>query len=505
MSHTSRLVRRFHEVVSAHGGRICASDSGGNLSFRDLDKGARRLASGLSRTFGGSSRIALLAPASREWVQGYWGVTLSGNPIVPLVEIHPAAEHARALAAARVEGLLVSAELRGRADEALAALGRTHPALVLPRVLELEPLLASAAADTDVLPEVSGNAPAVLFFTSGTTGEPKGAVVTHDQLAALAEMVAAAWSVAPSDRLVHSLPLHHTHGLSVAFLVCFLSGASQYFLRRFASEPVWQAFGGSTMFMGVPTMHKRLLDAFDEQPAAVRAVWREGARSLRLITSGSAALPESVALRWHALVDQIPLERFGMTEVGVALSNPLHGERRVGSCGQVLPGMQVRIVDETGRDVAVGEPGEIWIRGPSVFAGYDADVRATEAMYCDGWLKSGDTATWLEGGYVKILGRTSVDIIKSGGYKLSALEIEEALRRHSMVDEVAVVGIPDSDWGETAVAAIVAKGPIDTESLREFLKQELAPYKIPRRFVQVEELPKNALGKVTKHTLRTRL
>ena len=149
MSHTSRLVRRFHEVVSAHGGRICASDSGGNLSFRDLDKGARRLASGLSRTFGGSSRIALLAPASREWVQGYWGVTLSGNPIVPLVEIHPAAEHARALAAARVEGLLVSAELRGRADEALAALGRTHPALVLPRVLELEPLLAELEGLSD--------------------------------------------------------------------------------------------------------------------------------------------------------------------------------------------------------------------------------------------------------------------------------------------------------------------------------------------------------------------
>jgi len=500
----SLLFERFHEVTRAHGGRTCATDDGGSLSFNEVANAAHRLARTLLSTVPRQCRIALFAPASRQWVQGFWGVTLSGNLVVPLVEVHPAAEHARSLLAAQVELLLVSSELRSRADEAIAILVRLEPTRVPPRVVELEPLLASStsAAEGPELSAPSGDAPVVLFFTSGTTGQPKGAVVSHDQLAALAQLVADAWRVAPSDRLVHSLPLHHTHGLSIAFLVCFLSGASQHFLRRFSSEAVWQELGRSTLYMGVPTMHKRLLDTFDEQPAGVRADWCEAARQLRLVTSGSAALPETVALRWHALSQKLPLERFGMTEVGVAISNPLEGERRVGSCGRVLPGMQVRIVDEAGHDVAPGDPGEIWIRGPSVFMGYDGDPAATEAAFSDGWFKSGDTATWLEGGYVKILGRTSVDIIKSGGYKLSALEIEEALRRHPQVDEVAVVGVPDADWGETVVAVIVGKKTIDTGNLREFLKQEVAPYKIPRRFVKVAELPKNALGKVTKHTLR---
>ncbi len=505
MTRSSLLVERFHQVTSAHGGRTCATDSAGSASFGDIAAAAHRLARALLTMAPHQSRVALFAPASREWVQGFWGVTLAGHLSVPLVELHPAAEHARSLAAARVELLLVSRELMPRAEEAVAALARLEPALAPPRVLELEPLFASEAAGADAtlaLHPPSGDTPAVLFFTSGTTGAPKGAVVSHDQLAALAALVAGAWRVEASDRLLHCLPLHHTHGLSIAFLVCFLNGASQHFLRRFSGEAVWQELGASTLFMGVPTMHKRLLDAFDTQPADSRARWREAARGLRLVTSGSAALPETVAWRWHALTDQLPLERFGMTEVGVALSNPLDGERRVGSCGRVLPGMQVRIVDEAGREVAPGEPGEIWIRGPSVFTGYDGDRNATDAAFTDGWFRSGDTATWLDEGYVKILGRTSVDIIKSGGYKLSALEIEEALRRHAEVDEVAVVGVPDSDWGETAVAVFVGRGPIEANALREFLKQEVAPYKIPRRFVQVDELPKNALGKVTKHALR---
>lgn len=504
MTTPSLLFERFHQVTSAHGARTCATDSAGSLSFREVAAGAHRLARALLGSLPRPSRVALFAPASCEWVQGFWGVTLSGNLIVPLVEIHPAAEHARSLTAARVELLLVSRELRSRADEAVATLVRLEPSLAPPRIVELEPLLASATAEVEPadLRAPSGDTPVVLFFTSGTTGEPKGALVSHDQLAALAQLVADAWRVGPRDRLLHCLPLHHTHGLSIAFLTCFLSGASQHFLRRFSGEAVWQQLGSSSLFMGVPTMHKRLLDTFEAEPPEMRAGWREAARGLRLVTSGSAALPETVALRWQALSEQLPLERFGMTEVGVALSNPLDGERRAGSCGRVLPGMQVRIVDEAGHDVRPGDPGEIWIRGPSVFVGYDGDRAATEAAFTDGWFRSGDTATWLEGGYVKILGRTSVDIIKSGGYKLSALEIEEALRRYAQVDEVAVLGVPDADWGESVVAVIVGRSAIDPSDLREFLKQEVAPYKIPRRFVQVDELPKNALGKVTKHTLR---
>jgi malonyl-CoA/methylmalonyl-CoA synthetase len=372
-------------------------------------------------------------------------------------------------------------------------------------VLELEALLESEPKLAQSAPLLEGTRAGVLFFTSGTTGTPKGVLLSHDQLAALARLVGSAWRVTASDRLVHCLPLHHTHGLGIAFLVCMLAGASQHFLQRFEAQAVWRAFDESTLFMGVPTMHKRLLDAYAAEPAEVQARWRAAAKRQRLITSGSSALPESLALGWAELCGSLPLERYGMTEVGVALSNPFEGERRAGSPGPVLPGMQVRLVDASGRDVAKDEPGEIWIRGPSVFSGYDADEAATSSSFCEGWFKSGDTAIWLDDGYVKILGRTSIDIIKSGGYKLSALEIEEATRRCAGVEDVAVVGVPDAEFGEIAVAVIVLKGQLEAETITRFLKAELAPYKVPRRIVFTSALPHNALGKVTKHLLRERI
>lgn len=495
----SRLLQGLADVVEKHGERVCALDADNTLTFSELSRSSRRLAHALSEGFGDASRVALLAPASVCWVQGFAGVIRAGRLLVPLVEIHPEREHARALESANVDLLLVASELLARAEGAVAAMapGRTRPSIEV-----LEPLLEREVPAAWQPPAVVGSAPGVLFFTSGTTGRPKGALVSHDQWAALAELVGTHWEISARDRLLHCLPLHHTHGLSIAFLVGLLAGASVRFLRRFVAADVWAAFGESTVFMGVPTMHKRLLDAFDEQPKSTQDLWREAARRQRLITSGSAALSEGVAERWRALTGRIPLERFGMTEVGVALSNPLHGERCLGSCGQVLPGMQVRIVDDQGGDTEPGQSGEIWIRGPSVFSGYDGDSEATAQAFHDGWFKSGDTATWLSDGFVKILGRTSVDIIKSGGYKLSALEIEEALRRHPDVDDAAVVGVPDPDWGEMVVAAVVGRELADTETLRDFLKAELAPYKVPRRIVRVAELPRNALGKVTKHVLK---
>jgi malonyl-CoA/methylmalonyl-CoA synthetase len=503
---TSQLLKRFREVCACYRGRSCASDDAGESNFGEVEELSMRLGLLLVEHFGPARRVALLVPASRAWAIGFWGIALSGKLVVPLVEIHPARELARALGAARADVLLVARELGPLAEQALLempALLDLESAARRPSIVELEELLARAVVGRE-LPAVAGNEPAVLFFTSGTTGSPKGALVSHDQAAALARLVGEAWAMGPNDRLLHCLPLHHTHGLGIAFLVCLLAGASQHLLRRFEAERVWQAFEGTSVFMGVPTMHKRLLDAFEAREPSVRERWRAAAKRQRLITSGSAALPESLGLAWQRLIDELPLERFGMTEVGVALTNPLGGPRRLGSCGQVLGGMQVRIVDEDGADVPPGAPGEIWIRGPSVFLGYDSDPDATARAFSAGWFKSGDTATWLEDGFVKVLGRTSVDIIKSGGYKLSALEIEDALLRHASVDDVAVVGVPDAEWGEVVTAVIVGASA-DADELREFLKQELAPYKVPRRFVRLAELPKNALGKVTKHVLRAEL
>jgi malonyl-CoA/methylmalonyl-CoA synthetase len=279
-------------------------------------------------------------------------------------------------------------------------------------------------------------------------------------------------------------------------------------LDGFVSGETWNAFARATLFMGVPTMHRKLLDAFDAAERSERATWERLARGLRLVTSGSAALPASLGERWRSVHGSYPLERFGMTEIGVGTSNPLRGERRPGSCGTPLGPMQVRIVGEGGRDVEPGEPGEIWFRGPSVFSGYDAAPEATRAAFAGDWFKSGDTAEWLSGGYVRVLGRTSVDIIKSGGYKLSALEIEDALRGHPAVNEVAVVGVPDETWGEAAIAAVVlgpASAGTHPDEIRAWLKQRIAPYKVPRRVVIVGGLPHNALGKVQKPELARRL
>jgi malonyl-CoA/methylmalonyl-CoA synthetase len=322
-----------------------------------------------------------------------------------------------------------------------------------------------------------------------------------------------AWQVSPSDRLLHALPLHHVHGISVALLWAFLGGAHTEMLSRYEPERVLEAAGRSSVIMGVPTQHARLVQCFDALPeGADRERFRGHLERQRLITSGSAALPEKLGRRLAALSGQYPLERYGMTEVGIVLGNPLAGERLPGSVGRPLPRCRIRIVDEAGCDVEPGQPGEIWIAAPSVFQGYDRDEAATAGSFADGFFRSGDTALWTESGHVKILGRTSVDIIKSGGYKLSALELEEHLREHPWVGEVAVVGVPDEAWGERVVAVVVPSDVLSGitsdeagEQLRAWLKRRIAAYKVPKQVLFRAALPRNAMGKVQKPALLTEL
>jgi malonyl-CoA/methylmalonyl-CoA synthetase len=271
---------------------------------------------------------------------------------------------------------------------------------------------------------------------------------------------------------------------------------------------VWGALSESTVFMGVPTMYHRLLEAFDGAGEAERSRWAASAQALRLATSGSAALPVALAERWSKIAGRVPLERYGMTEIGMATSNPLGGERRPGTVGSPLPGVELRRVAEGGAEAAPGEAGELWVRGPSVFAGYWRRDEATQKAFTDGWFRTGDVASVDAEGYVRLLGRASVDILKSAGYKLSAVEIEEALRAHPAVDDVAVVGLPDEALGERAVACVVARpgrGEGLEGALREHCRARLAPYKVPRAFIVLAELPRNALGKVQKPELVRRL
>jgi malonyl-CoA/methylmalonyl-CoA synthetase len=477
--------------------RPALEDDHGRLTFAALYEGALRardvLAPGSTSLDG--RRVAILMPPGTAWVEAFFGVVLAGGIAVPLSPLYPAAELAWFAADAGADTVLLAEELDDR-GHAMAS-GR--------RLLRPADLRAgSPRAD---VADVPPDATALLLYTSGTTGKPKGARLTHANVATQAALLHEAWGVREADTLLHALPLHHLHGLGISLLTALLAGASARMLPRFDARRVWDAFadGGVTVWMAVPTMYQKLFEAFDAADAPTQARWAGGARALRLATSGSAALPVTLAARWRAITGTIPLERFGMTEIGVGMSNPLDAAaRRAGWVGPALPTVASRIVDEAGRELDAG-PGELHIRGPSVFAGYWGRDEATRAAFDDGWFRTGDVAERAPDGFVRLLGRTSVDILKSGGYKLSALEVEEVLREHEAVAEVAVIGLPDETWGDRVVAVVVpARGraaECEAEALRAWAKDRLAPYKVPRQVVVMEALPRNAVGKVVKPEL----
>ena len=300
------------------------------------------------------------------------------------------------------------------------------------------------------------------------------------------------------------LPLHHVHGV-VNVLTCALwAGARCELLPRFDADAVWARLleGGPTLFMAVPTIYARLIAGWQAATPARRLEMTAACGRLRLMVSGSAALPVSVLETWQTVSGHTLLERYGMTEIGMALSNPLHGRRVPGHVGLPLPGVEVQLVDDEGQLVPRGTPGEIEVRGPTVFLEYLNRPEATRGAFRDGWFRTGDVAVLEDGGY-RILGRKSVDIIKTGGYKVSALEIEEVLREHPDIRECAVVGVQDPEWGERVCAAVVVRPGawLDAESLRAWARERLAPYKIPTRVLALAELPRNAMGKVTKTEL----
>jgi malonyl-CoA/methylmalonyl-CoA synthetase len=487
----SSLIRRFMEVATTRASHPAIKDDREVVSFAELRARSERIAGGLAARGLGGARIALLVTQGSGWVEAFFSVLMAGSTPVPLSHLHPEAEQAWFVEASGARAIVVSEDLAAR----VAGYAGSRPVLELSELRASVPIAAHAATRDDDT--------GVILYTSGTTGKPKGALITHANLAELARLLSSAWQWRAEDTLLHALPLHHLHGLGISLFVSLLAGGKSRMLPKFEAERVWEEMARASVLMGVPTMHKKLIETFDRVEPAVQERWRRHAAGLRLLTSGSAALPITLGERWRELTGKFPLERFGMTEIGVGMSNPVDGLRVPGSCGPPLPGMQIRIVDEQGRDVAPGETGEIWIRGPTVFKGYDGNPEATREAFADGWFRSGDTATWLDDGGVKILGRTSIDILKSGGYKLSALEIEEALREHAGIADVAVVGVPDETWGEIAVAAVIAQpgAGLDEPTLREWAKQRIAAYKVPKRVVICEDFPRNAVGKVIKPEL----
>ena len=364
---------------------------------------------------------------------------------------------------------------------------------------EIPALLAEASLQSgDALPEVplEGDDVAALVYTSGTTGVSKGAMLTHNNFAVNGASLIQAWKITPADRLLLAPPLFHVHALGNGLHCWLLAACRMRLLERFDHTTAVSQFLDfkPTLFFGVPAMYVRLLDTPPDKA-------REIGQRMRLFVCGSAPLPAHILEEFRTLFGHTILERYGMTETLMNLSNPYDGERRPGSVGMPLPGVIVKIVGPDGNPMADGETGELWLQGPNVFAGYWKREEATKAAFVDGWFRTGDIGSRSADGYYTLSGRKS-DLIISGGFNIYPREIEEFLMEQPEVAEAAVVAETDRVRGEIPVAYIVWKGGAgDPGPLESRCREKLASFKIPRRFESIDKLPRNALGKVQKHLL----
>ncbi len=489
------------ERASSHTLREALVDADGSYTYDDLLDSTAAVAAGLLHEAHDldEARVAFLVPPGFSYVATQWGIWRAGGIAVPMALSHPPAELAHVLDDAEPAPIVVHPEFESRIRDLAQSRG-------IPVALTSDLMRGEGSGERKHFPAVDDQRRAMMLYTSGTTGKPKGVVTTHAQIEAQVKSLVEAWKWTAEDRILLVLPLHHVHGI-VNVLSCALwSGACCEILPKFDARETWSYLVERplTLFMAVPTIYGRLIAAWDEGSPEEQTEWSEACDMLRLMVSGSAALPVSVLERWQELSGHVLLERYGMTEIGMGLSNPLHGERVAGSVGAPLPMVEARLVDEEMQNVPTGTPGEILIRGPNVFLEYWRRPEETAGAFYDGWFKTGDVAV-IEAARYRIMGRRSVDIIKTGGYKVSALEIEEVLRTHPAIQECAVVGVPDPEWGERVCVAaeVVESVDLTLEPLRQWARERLAPYKIPKELEVVPALPRNAMGKVTKPDVAT--
>jgi malonyl-CoA/methylmalonyl-CoA synthetase len=439
----------------------------------ELDARAARVGGFLrARGVEAGDRVLLCAPTSMELVVTYLGVLRIGATAMPCDA---------ALTAAELEHLLddagpVAAFVAPDARERLAEAGDVGTVVAMDEV---------SALDGEPVDPVADPGPAMLAYTSGTTGAPKGVPLTHANVLASTRGVVKAWRWSADDVLVHALPLSHQHGLSGVHL-SLLCGSSAVVSSRFDPARLTAAARDhrATVLFAVPAMYERL-HAWD-------GIRDADLRSLRLAVSGSAPLPAALAERVAEWLGQLPLERYGSTEAGLDVSNPYAGPRRAGRVGWALPGIEARLD---------GEDGEILIRGPQVFDGYWNRPDATaEALTEDGWFRTGDLARLDDDGSLEITGR-SKELIISGGLNVYPREVEAALEDHPGVAQVAVAGVPSEKWGEEVVAFVVPDGDLDADALIARCRERLSAYKCPKRVVALDELPVNRMGKVRRDAL----
>jgi len=486
-----------HVLNSDRPDKVALVEGDKAFTYAQVDSRIGQFARGLlaGRSDLEEARVAFLIPAGVDYVTALHGVWRAGGIAIPLNVASAESEWEHCLTSAGVTQVIADEQTLGAVEGLCSRLSI--------------PVATVSNTQTDSLsrlPKLSPTRRAMIVFTSGTTSKPKGAVTTHGNIAAQIETLIAAWEWQADDAIPLFLPLHHVHGIINVLSCALWVGATVHAMPKLDLAALCAQVAADTfsVFMAVPTIYVKLIDHLETlEDQGVEAIC-EGFANMRLNVSGSAACPVEVFEEWRDLTGQMLLERYGMTEIGMALSNPYRGERRPGYVGQALPDVTVQLVDEEGEIVTgEGTPGEIRIQSPTVFLEYWGNREATADSFSDGWFCTGDIAV-IEDGYYRIMGRSSVDIIKSGGYKLSALEIENTLLAHPQIAEVAVVGIKDRTWGEAVAAAVALKGDDDMtlDALKSWCDGKLSSYKVPKQLRVVDALPRNAMGKVVKPSLK---
>jgi malonyl-CoA/methylmalonyl-CoA synthetase len=466
-----------------------ADGSVDTLTFGDLDARSDRVASLMaSRGVTRGDRLCLFMPYRIEFIDLFLACVKAGVIVVPINALYREREIGHIVADSEPKSVVTTREL----------------AQFVPSGIPIWDVdeLAAAAGSLDgarIRTALDGDDPAAIVYTSGTTGRSKGAILTHNNFAANAVNLLACWRITSEDRYLAVLPLFHVHGLGNGVHVWLLSGCRMRLAERFDINRAGALFESfrPTLFFGVPTIYARLLELPSDQARRI------GER-MRLFVSGSAPLPASVLEAFCAKFGHTILERYGMSETLMNISNPYEGERRAGSVGFPLPGVSVRILDAAMRPVSEGEVGEVHVSGPNVFAGYWRRPDATAETMVFGpdgnWFRTGDLAERSADGYITLRGRRT-DLIISGGFNIYPREIEEVLLEQPGVREAAVCGAPDELRGELPVAYVVADETFDEKAAEDACRKSLASFKVPRAIIRVDSLPRTALGKIQKHLL----
>lgn len=568
------LITPVFQIAVNHLHKVALKDHNGVHTYQEVLRKSLLLAKKIQEKIGVNrtqERIVFLCPNDVTYVLAQWACWASGHIAVPLTTAHPpsllsyyiqdseaclvitTSDQANVELMATVASNLNSHLPLLVIDDSWAQQSSTSNRTVSEK--KPEDIFSSVRVDTSppsidstltgLLSEFSmpasfyQQANAMILYTSGTTGKPKGVLLSHSNVDSQVRSLISSWAWSPADVIVHTLPLYHTHGIVNALLCPLYVGARCIMLPKFDASAVWANLLGinmsnserPTVFMAVPTIYSKLISEYQHKiagnPKLKEYVKSTCSSKMRLMVSGSAPLPEPVFHQWQSITGHMLLERYGMTEIGMALSNPIKGERRPGHVGLPIPGVRVRIAEfkissdgakvyydilaEGNHKATKVEPGkaglsgELLVRGNSVFQGYWNKPEATEKEFTkDGWFKTGDIAQF-NNGYYRILGRASADIIKSGGHKLSALQIETELLAHPQIDDCAVVGLSDPVWGQLVAAVVVPneKSKLNVDDIKSWCKKHapLAPYAIPTVWKVVDSMPRNTMGKVNKKDL----